>query len=237
MTDPSNQKEPVLLVVDDEPHILKVLSTGLSMRGFQVRTALSGEEALKEIRRESPDAIILDLMLPGMSGLEVCRRLREFSTVPIIVLSARGAERDKVMALDQGADDYVTKPFGIEELLARVRAVLRRLSVTNLDATSWTVGDVTLNLDTRRVAVAGNEIKLTPKEFEVLKYLVRNAGKVVTHRAIILAVWGWESADQVEYLRGIIKQLRSKMEPLPHDPKYILTEPWVGYRLSLGMKS
>jgi two-component system KDP operon response regulator KdpE len=237
MTDPSNQKEPVLLVVDDEPHILKVLSTGLSMRGFQVRTALSGEEALKEIRRESPDAIILDLMLPGMSGLEVCRRLREFSTVPIIVLSARGAERDKVMALDQGADDYVTKPFGIEELLARVRAVLRRLSVTNLDATSWTVGDITLNLDTRRVAVAGNEIKLTPKEFEVLKYLVRNAGKVVTHRAIILAVWGWESADQVEYLRGIIKQLRSKMEPLPHDPKYILTEPWVGYRLSLGMKS
>jgi two-component system KDP operon response regulator KdpE len=237
MTDPSNQKEPVLLVVDDEPHILKVLSTGLSMRGFQVRTALSGEEALEEIRRESPDAIILDLMLPGMSGLEVCRRLREFSTVPIIVLSARGAERDKVMALDQGADDYVTKPFGIEELLARVRAVLRRFSVTNLDATSWTVGDITLNLDTRRVAVAGNEIKLTPKEFEVLKYLVRNAGKVVTHRAIILAVWGWESADQVEYLRGIIKQLRSKMEPLPHDPRYILTEPWVGYRLSLGMKS
>jgi two-component system KDP operon response regulator KdpE len=237
MTDPSNPKEPVLLVVDDEPHILKVLSTGLSMRGFQVRTAASGEEALEEIRRESPDAIILDLMLPGMSGLEVCRRLREFSTVPIIVLSARGAERDKVMALDQGADDYVTKPFGIEELLARVRAVLRRLSVTNLDATSWTVGDITLNLDTRRVTVAGNEIKLTPKEFEVLKYLVRNAGKVVTHRAIILAVWGWESADQVEYLRGIIKQLRSKMEPLPHDPRYILTEPWVGYRLSLGMKS
>jgi two-component system KDP operon response regulator KdpE len=236
MTDPSNSKEPVLLVIDDEPHILKVLSTGLALRGFAVRTAASGEEALEEIRKESPDAIILDLMLPGMSGLEVCRRLREFSAVPIVVLSARGAERDKVLALDQGADDYVTKPFGLEELLARVRAVLRRFSVTNPDATSWTVGDITLNLDTRRVTVHGREIKLTPKEFEVLKYLVRNAGKVVTHRAIILAVWGWESADQIEYLRGIVKQLRRKMEPSPHKPRYIFTEPWVGYRLSPGMK-
>lgn len=234
MTDPSSLKKPVLLVVDDEPQILRVMRTSLPARGFDVRTASSGEEALAEIRKEAPDVVILDLMMPGMSGLEVCRRLREFSKVPIVVLSARGSEGDKVLALDLGADDYVTKPFGMEELMARVRAVLRRLSSPAADSGLWTAGAITLDVDARRVTVSGKEVKLTPKEFEVLKFLVLNAGKVVTHRALLQAVWGWESADQTEYLRVIINQLRRKMEPSPQEPKYIITEPWVGYRVNTG---
>jgi two-component system, OmpR family, KDP operon response regulator KdpE len=172
--------------------------------------------------------------MPGMSGLEVCRRLREFSDVPIIVLSARGSEKDKVSALDLGADDYVTKPFSMEELLARLRAVLRRVSSSTPGSAIWTVGDITVNTDERRVTVAGREVKLTPKEFEVLKYLVSNAGKVVTHRSLLQAVWGWESSDQTEYLRVFVNQLRRKIEPSPQKPRYILTEPWVGYRLNPG---
>ncbi|MBZ5535724.1 MAG: response regulator transcription factor [Acidobacteriia bacterium] len=234
MSHPSLPRKPVLLVVDDEPQILRVMRTSLPVRGYDVRTVASGEEALDEVRKELPDVIILDLMMPGMSGLEVCRRLREFSEVPIIVLSARGSEKDKVSALDLGADDYVTKPFSMEELLARLRAVLRRVSSSTPGSATWTVGDITLNTDERRVTVAGREVKLTPKEFEVLKYLVSNAGKVVTHRALLQAVWGWESSDQTEYLRVFINQLRRKIEPAPQKPRYILTEPWVGYRLSPG---
>ncbi len=223
-------KKPLVLVVNDEPQILRVMRAGLPARGYEVRTASDGDQALEEIRKEMPDIVILDMVMPGMTGLEVCRRVREFARVPIIVLSAKGGERDKVAALDAGADDYVTKPFGMDELLARVRAVLRRAMASEPDSDLLEVGDLTIKIDERRVVVAGKEVKLTPKEFEVLKYLVINAGKVVTHRMLLQAVWGWQSADQTEYLRVFINQLRRKIEPDPQRPRYILTEPWVGYR-------
>ena len=220
--------KPVVLVVDDEPQILRVMRASLPIRGYEVLTASSGKEALDQLSKQVPDLVILDLAMPEMSGLEVCRRVREFSTVPIIILSAKGSESDKVAALDLGADDYVTKPFGMDELLARARAVLRRLSTTNDRV--LTVGDVTIDIDERRVVVADKEIRLTPKEFDVLKYLVNNAGKVVTHRALLQTVWGWESTDQTEYLRVFINQLRRKIEVDASHPRYLITEPWVGYR-------
>jgi two-component system, OmpR family, KDP operon response regulator KdpE len=221
-------KKPVVLVVDDEPQILRVMRASLPIRGYEVLTASSGKEALDQLSKQLPDLVILDLAMPEMSGLEVCRRVREFSTVPIIILSAKGSESDKVAALDLGADDYVTKPFGMDELLARARAVLRRLSTTNDRVLS--VGDVTIDIDEHRVIVGGKEIRLTPKEFDVLRYLVNNAGKVVTHRALLQAVWGWESTDQTEYLRVFINQLRRKIEIDASHPRYLITEPWVGYR-------
>jgi two-component system KDP operon response regulator KdpE len=224
--------KPVILVVDDEPQILRVLRASLPARGYQVRTAPGGDEALDEVRKEMPDLIILDLAMPGTSGLEVCRRVREFSAVPIIVLSAKGSEVDKVSALDLGADDYVTKPFGMDELLARVRAVLRRSPASDADSSILKVGDLSLDIPERRVVAAGAEVKLTPKEFEILKYLMSNIGKVVTHRALLQAVWGSESTEQTEYLRVFINQLRRKIEPDPQHPRYIVTEPWVGYRLA-----
>src|SRR5262245_4351169 len=223
---------PLVLVVDDEPQILRVMRASLPVRGFEVTTASTGEEALTQLRKHVPDVIILDLVMPEMSGLEVCRRVREFSSVPIIVLSAKGSESDKVAALDLGADDYVTKPFGMDELLARIRAVLRRLSGSETDQHVLTVGDLHIDTDERRVVVAGKEVRLTPKEFEVLKYLVRSAGKVVTHQALLQSVWGRQSTDQVEYLRVFINQLRRKIEPDASHPLYILTEPWIGYRFS-----
>jgi two-component system KDP operon response regulator KdpE len=229
MTNRSSTPKPIILVVDDEPQILRVLRTSFPARGYEVRTAPGGEEALDEIHKEMPDLIILDLVMPGLSGLEVCRRVREFSQVPIIVLSAKGLESDKVAALDIGADDYMTKPFGMDELLARVRAVMRRTPATET-AAILKVGDLTIDNDERRVTVAGSEVKLTPKEFDVLKYLVASPGKVVTHRALLQAVWGSESSEQTEYLRVFINQLRRKIEPDPAHPEYILTEPWVGYR-------
>ena len=224
--------KPVILVVDDEPQILRVLRASLPARGYQVRTAPGGDEALDEVRKEMPDLIILDLAMPGTSGLDVCRRVREFSSVPIVVLSAKGSEVDKVNALDLGADDYVTKPFGMDELLARVRAVLRRFPASDGDSSILRVGDLSLDIPERRVVAAGTEVKLTPKEFEILKYLMSNIGKVVTHRALLQAVWGFESTEQTEYLRVFINQLRRKIEPDPQHPRYIVTEPWVGYRLA-----
>jgi two-component system KDP operon response regulator KdpE len=221
-------KKPVVLVVDDEPQILRVMRASLPIRGYEVITASSGEEALDQLGKQVPDLIILDLAMPEMSGLEVCRHVREFSTVPIIILSAKGSESDKVAALDLGADDYVTKPFGMDELLARARAVLRRLSSTN--GRVLTVGDVTIDIDEHRVVVGDKEVRLTPKEFDVFKYLVNNAGKVVTHRALLQTVWGWESTDQTEYLRVFINQLRRKIEMDASHPRYLITEPWVGYR-------
>lgn len=222
--------KPTLLVVDDEPQILRVMRASLPVRGYQVITASSGEEALDQVGKQVPDLIILDLVMPGLTGLDVCRRIREFSVVPIIVLSAKGSDSDKIAALDLGADDYITKPFSMDELLARVRAVLRRLGASESNTRVLSVGDVTIDVDERRVVVADKEIKLTPKEFEVLKYLLSNAGKVVTHRALLQAVWGWESTDQTEYLRVFINQLRRKIEMDAKRPHYILTEPWVGYR-------
>ena len=227
-------EKPVILVVDDEPQILRVMRASLPARGYEVRTAADGNEALDEIAKQMPDIIILDLVMPGMSGLEVCRRVREFSSVPVIVLSAKGSESDKVAALDLGADDYVTKPFGMDELLARVRAVFRRLPASESGDSVLEVGDVRIDPAERRVVVAGKEIKLTPKEFDVLKYLVSNVGKVVTHRKLLQSVWGWQSSEQTEYLRVVINQLRRKIEPDPQHPRYILTEPWVGYRLIPG---
>jgi two-component system, OmpR family, KDP operon response regulator KdpE len=220
--------KPVVLVVDDEPQILRVMRASLPIRGYEVLTASTAEEALDQLSKQVPDLVILDLAMPEMSGLEVCRRVREFSSVPIIVLSAKGSESDKVAALDLGADDYVTKPFGMDELLARVRAVLRRLSAANDRV--LVVGDVTIDIDEHRVVVGGKEIRLTPKEFDVFKYLVNNAGKVVTHRALLQTVWGWESTDQTEYLRVFINQLRRKIELDASHPRYLITEPWVGYR-------
>ena len=222
--------KPNILVVDDEPQILRVMRASLPVRGYQVITASNGQEALDQVAKQIPDLIILDLVMPGLTGLDVCRRIREFSAVPIIVLSAKGSESDKVAALDMGADDYITKPFGMDELLARIRAVLRRLTASESGDRMIAVGDVTIDADERRVEVAGKEVKLTPKEFDVLKYLVRNAGKVVTHRALLQAVWGWESSDQTEYLRVFINQLRRKIELDASRPRYIQTEPWVGYR-------
>lgn len=230
MSERPRARKPVILVVDDEMQILRVLRASLPARGYEVRTAPGGVEALDELRRQMPDLLVLDLMMPGMTGLEVCRRVREFSELPIIVLSAKGEERDKVAALDAGADDYVTKPFGMEELLARVRAVLRRQTMAGAALTTLTVGDLTIATDERRVTVAGREVKLTPKEFEVLKYLVSNAGKVVTHRALLQAVWGVEASEQTEYLRVFVNQLRRKIESDPQRPRYLRTEPWIGYR-------
>lgn len=232
MPDQSSKTRPVILVVDDEPQILRVMRASLPARGYVVRTAPGGEEALDEIRKEAPDLIVLDLVMPKMSGLDVCRRVREFSPVPIIVLSAKGSEADKIAALDLGADDYVTKPFSLDELLARVRAVLRRSPAADANEAVLRAGDLTIDLDERRVTVAGAEVKLTPKEFDLLRYIVRNAGKVVTHRALLQAVWGSESSEQTEYLRVFINQLRRKIEPDPQHPRYILTEPWVGYRFN-----
>jgi two-component system, OmpR family, KDP operon response regulator KdpE len=222
-------KRPVILIVDDEPQILRVMRASLPARGYEPRTAPGGLEALDEIHKEMPDLVILDLVMPGVSGLEVCQRIREFSTVPIIVLSARGSEKDKVAALDLGADDYITKPFGMDELLARMRAVLRR-SPAEGEADLLQVGDLSIYKDERRVVVGETEIKLTPKEFDLLRYMVINAGKVVTHRALLQAVWGSQSSEQTEYLRVFVNQLRRKIEPDPQHPRYILTEPWVGYR-------
>ncbi|MFL6277008.1 MAG: response regulator transcription factor [Blastocatellia bacterium] len=234
MANPSSTDKPVILVVDDEPQILRVMRVSLPARGYNIVTAAGGEQALDEIRKQAPDLVILDLAMPEMSGLEVCRRVREFSSVPIIVLSAKGAESDKIAALDMGADDYVTKPFSLDELLARVRAVLRRSLIADADAGVLNVGDLTIDTNERRVTMSGTEIKLTPKEFEVLKYLASNSGKVVTHRKLLQAVWGSESTEQTEYLRVFINQLRRKIEPDPQNPRYIITEPWVGYRFIAG---
>ncbi|MBI4850829.1 MAG: response regulator transcription factor [Acidobacteria bacterium] len=225
-------KAASILVVDDEMQILRAMRASLSANGYEVRTAKNGEEALVEIRKKAPDLVVLDLVMSDISGLEVCRRIREFSKTPIIILSAKGADQDKINALDLGADDYVTKPFNLELLLARIRAVLRRTSPNEQVETVLKVGEVIVDTESRKVIVEGREIKLTPKEFEVLRYLIIRAGKIVTHRALLQAIWGWEYSDQTEYLRVFVNQLRRKIEPDPHHPRYIMTEPWVGYRFA-----
>jgi len=231
-------RQPVILVVDDEPQLLRALRASLPAAGYEVITAQDGEEALGKIKQEMPDLIILDLVMPGISGLDVCRQVRTFSAVPIIVLSAKGGDQSKVTILDAGADDYVTKPFSLDELLARIRVALRRSpSFSSISASGSNViiaGNLSLDIDERKVMVNGKEAKLTPKEFEVLKYLINRAGRIITHQTLLQAVWGWESTDQIEYLRVFINQLRRKIEPDPHKPCYIITEPWVGYRFISG---
>jgi len=223
-------RKTVILVADGDLQILRKMHAILPMHGYDVRTAPGGKAALDEIRKGLPDLIILDLGLPEIPGLEVCRRVREASSAPIIALLVKESESDKVAALDLGADDCLTKPFGMDELLARMRALLRRVPASPAQSSVLIEGDVRIDVDERRVVVAGRQVKLTPREFEVLKYLVINARKVTTHRAMLQAVWGVEATEQTGYLRVFINQLRGKIEPDPHCPRYILTEPWIGYR-------
>ena len=226
---------PHILVVDDEPQITRVLRTSLNAQGYEIRAANDGETALEILKDFVPDLVITDLAMPRMNGIELCRRLRQTSQVPIIVLSVRGEERSKVEALDSGADDYITKPFSAPELLARIRAALRR-SPPSPGATQPLIklGDFHIDLDAHSVAVGGKEVRLTPKEFDVLVFMAQHPRKVLTHRAILNAVWGGNSVEQNEYLRVFVGQLRKKLESDASEPKYILTEPWVGYRFEPG---
>jgi len=216
-----------ILVLDDEPQITRVLRAALTAQAFDVRIANDPEEGLLLFRDWHPDLVITDLMMPGMSGVEVCRAIRAGSGVPILVLSVRDHERSKVEALDAGADDYVTKPFSIQELLARVRAHLRRAPGRTTEAIQ--VGDFVVDESAHSITVQGNPIHLTPKEFDLLLHLARNFGKVMTHRTLLTAVWGAQSAHQPEYLRVFVGQLRKKLEA-ETGRQYIQTEPWVGYR-------
>lgn len=221
-----------VLVIDDEPQITRVLRHSLSAHRYDVRTAADGVSGLETFRDWHPDLVISDLQMPEMDGIAVCREIRKASAVPIIVLSVRGEERTKVEALDAGADDYVTKPFGIDELLARVRAALRRSRNEEVASEILVDGDFRIDASMRQVMVAGKTVHLTPKEFDLLSFLFRNRGRVVTHRAILAAVWGGDYTEQTEYLRVFIGQLRKKIEAEPSQPRYILTEPWIGYRFS-----
>ena len=219
-----------ILVVDDEPQITRVLRTSLTGNGFEVRTADDGHSGLRVAREWQPDLVITDISMPNMNGIELCRQLRAESTLPIIVLSVKGEEKTKVEALDAGADDYVTKPVGMDELLARVRRNLARAQPTE-DGSKRTIaiGDFKIDADAFRVVVKNTEIRLTPKEFELLLYLARHAGRVATHRTLLLAIWGPNSLEQPEHLRVLVAQLRKKIEA-ESTPHYIITEPWVGYR-------
>jgi two-component system, OmpR family, KDP operon response regulator KdpE len=223
---------PRVLVVDDEPNILSTLAPLLRTRGYEVLTAMTGRAAIETAEREKPDLVVLDLGLPDIDGVEVCRALRDSTGVPIIILSARGAEDDKVRALDIGADDYVTKPFGAGELLARVRAALRRSEPPTPTSEPLVRGNLTIDRERFRVLRDGEEVRLTPKEFELLSYLAQHSGRVLTHRTILRAIWGPNAVDQPEHLRVLVRALRKKVEPDPTSPKYILTEPWVGYRFT-----
>ncbi len=222
-----------ILVVDDEPQILRALRKSLTVNQFDVRTAADGESAVDLFRDWSPDLIITDLSMPLMNGLELCRAIRRISEVPIIVLSVKGEEKTKIEALDIGADDYITKPFSIDELLARIRAALRRAPASGAALeTKIDIGDFSIDLAGRQITVRGAEVHLTPKEFELLAYFIKNHGKVITHRTLLEAVWGGNSTEQNEYLRVFIGQLRKKIESDPANPRYILTDPWVGYRFN-----
>ena len=226
--------KPRILVVDDEQQITRVLRRSLTSQGYDVRVAAEGEAALQTFGDWRADLVITDLAMPNMNGIELCRKLRSISDVPIVVLSVRGEERAKVEALDAGADDYVTKPFGMEELLARIRATLRRAPISSGESNLIKAGDFTVDIAARSVELQGKPVHLTPKEYDLLVYLLRNARKVLTHRALLGAVWGGDYTEQTEYLRVFIGQLRKKIEPSPASPRYILTEPWVGYRFNPG---
>jgi two-component system, OmpR family, KDP operon response regulator KdpE len=222
-----------ILLVDDEASIQRTLAPLLRSRGYEVDVAGTGADALKIAAQHAPDLIVLDLGLPDIEGSEVCRRIRTTAAMPIIILSARGNEADKVAALDLGADDYVTKPFGPEELLARIRVWLRRVVADErTESGRVTVGDLTIDYDRHRLLRGDEEIRLTPKEFDLLAFLARNANRVLTHRAILKAVWGPNAVDQPEHLWVLVAQLRKKIEPDPAHPRYLVSEPWVGYRLA-----
>jgi two-component system KDP operon response regulator KdpE len=231
-----NEKQRIL-IVDDEPQITRVLRTSLNSHGYDVRSAADGESALETFGDWHPNLVITDLSMPNLNGIELCRRLRKVSTVPIVVLSVKGEEKTKVEALDAGADDYVTKPFGMDELLARIRAALRRTSELQTDDPASPVleaGDFRVDLEARSVTVGDVQVHLTPKEYDLLVYLIRHPGKVLTHRTLLAAVWGGNYVEQTEYLRVFIGQLRKKIELDSSSPRYILTEPWIGYRFDPG---
>ncbi len=226
------KKGPRVLVVDDEPETIKYVGANLRARGYDVLSASDGRSALKAASENVVDLIILDIMIPGPDGFEVCQAIRRLSDVPIIMLSARGQEKDIVRALDLGADDYLTKPFGVEEMLARVRSVLRRRSQTGVMLRApLVVGELSIDFAARRVTAQGGEVRLTPTEYGLLAHLAINAGRVLTHRALLQAVWGPEYGDETEYLWAYVRRLRRKIEPDPSNPIYILTEPGVGYYL------
>jgi two-component system KDP operon response regulator KdpE len=218
-----------ILIVDDEPQIRRVLLTTLTSHGYTVAESKSGDDALEQLREDRPDLILLDLNMPGRSGLETCREIRSSSDVPIIMLTVRNTEKDKVQALDAGADDYVVKPFSSEELMARIRAALRRATPSE-SLPPFISTDLKIDFEKRTVWVKGEIVRLTPKEFELLRHLVANQGKAQAHRRLLQAVWGPDYGEETEYLRVFINQLRKKIEPDPHNPRYIHTEPWVGYR-------
>jgi two-component system, OmpR family, KDP operon response regulator KdpE len=223
-----------VLVVDDEPQIRRVLRTTLTAKGYEVSAARSGEDALESLRENRVDLVLLDMNMPGIRGLETCREIRANSDVAIIMLTVRDSERDKVAALDAGADDYIMKPFGTPELLARIRAALRRLPVAPEGTPESIRLDKTeINLAKRRVISRGREIRLTPKEFDLLHYLISNPNVPISHTKLLQGVWGPDYGSQVEYLRVFINQLRKKIEPDPSNPRYLITEPWVGYRFAL----
>jgi two-component system KDP operon response regulator KdpE len=224
-----------ILVVDDETQITRVLRTSLSAQAYEIRVANDGEMALEIMKDWSPNLIITDLAMPNLNGVQLCRQIRATSEIPIIVLSVRGEERQKIEALDAGADDYVSKPFSMNELLARVRANLRRAPKAEAAVQELIeVGDFSIDLATRAVRVKGNEVRLTPKEFELLLYLAQHPHRVIPHRSLLAAIWGGNSTEQPEYLRVFIGQLRKKIEPNLAEPRYLLTDRWVGYRFEPG---
>jgi len=229
--------KPRILVVDDEAQLIRVLRTGLKSHGYDVRTAADGISGLDTFKDWDPSLVITDLAMPNMDGLTLCRQLRTISQVPIIVLSAKGEEKTKIQALDLGADDFVTKPFGIDELLARVRASLRRAATrltTEAAPTVLEAGDFLIDLETRKVTARGREVHLTPKEFDLLTFFMNHSGKVLTHRTLLSALWGGNYVEQNEYLRVFVGNLRKKLETGSPVRRYILTEPWVGYRFNPG---
>jgi two-component system KDP operon response regulator KdpE len=223
-------------VVDDEAQITRVLRRGLAAQGYDVRVAADGESALEVFGNWAPDLVVTDLSMPNLDGIEFCHRLRAISNLPIIVLSVKSEEQTKVKALDAGADDYVTKPFGMDELLARIRAALRRVPTAAGDviATKIELADFKIDLEAHHITVRDQDVHLTPKEYDLLVYLARHSGKVLTHRVLLGAVWGGDYAEQTEYLRVFIGQLRKKIELDSANPRYILTEPWIGYRFNPG---
>jgi len=221
-----------VLVVDDEAQIRRVMRVALSTQGYEIVEARSGEEALAQFREHLPDLVLLDLNMPGIGGLEACRLLRAGSEVPIIVLTVRGAEEEKVKALDAGADDYVTKPFGMQELLARIRAHLRRAPAAPVGGPrTFAAPGLEIDFESRKVRARGETVRLTPKEFDLLRYLAAHAGKPVPHRELLQAVWGPDYGSEVQYLHVFVNQIRKKIEPDPAKPRYLMTEPWFGYRL------
>jgi two-component system KDP operon response regulator KdpE len=219
-----------ILIVDDDPLLQKSLTLFFMMQGYDVDSAPTGRAAFESLERQRPDLIVLDLGLPDMDGRDVCKRIRQTSDVPIIVLSAKSGDQDKVAALEQGADDYVSKPFNSDELLARVRVALRRVASVN-DIGRLDRGALVIDFDRRRVLLGGAEVRLTPKEFDLLVFLARHPNRVLPHRTILMAIWGEHAIDRPEQLWALVTKLRKKIEPEPEHPRYLLSEPWVGYRL------